>query len=91
MTAVASLWMVAAVALKVVFVAFGLTVTDAGTVRRGLLLDRAIVAPPVGATWVSATVHEAETFDPRLEGVQTTEDTRTVAARLTLVVAELLL
>lgn len=87
----ASLWMVAAVALKVALVAFALTLTDAGTVRRALLLDRATVAPPAGAAWVRATTHEAETFDPRPEGVQTIEETRTVAARLTLVVAELLL
>jgi hypothetical protein len=83
--------MVAAVALKVVLVALELTVTDAGTVRMELLLDRVTVVPPAGAAWVSAMVHKAEAFDTRLDGVQTNDETRTVAARLTFVVAELLL
>jgi len=83
--------MVAAVALKVVLVALELTVTDAGTVRMELLLDRVTVVPPAGAAWVSAMVHKAEAFDTRLDGVQTSDKTKTVAARFTFVVAERLL
>ena len=91
MTAVESLWMVAVVALKVAFVALGLTVTDTGTVRRELLLDRVTVAPPAGAAWVRETVQELEALDPRLEGLHSIEETRTAAARVKFVLAELLL
>ena len=47
----------AAVALKVAVVAPAATVTDAGTVSRGLLLASATGNPPAGAVWVSVKEH----------------------------------
>jgi hypothetical protein len=78
-------------ALKVAEVAAAATVTDAGTVRVALLLDRLMLAPPVGAAWVSVTVQVLEAFDPRLAGLHAKEGSNTGATRLRLAVAELLL
>jgi hypothetical protein len=47
----------AAVALKVAVVAPAVTVTEAGTVSRALLLASVTAEPPLGAAWVSVTVH----------------------------------
>jgi hypothetical protein len=48
----------AAVALKLAVVAPAATETEAGTVSRSrLLLTSVTLAPPLGAAWVSATVH----------------------------------
>ena len=80
----------AVVALKVAEVAAAATVTEAGTVRVALVLVRATAAPPVGAAWVRVTVQALEEFDPRLVGLQTSEETST-ATRLTVAVAEVLL
>ena len=47
----------AAVALNVAVVAPAATVTDAGTASELLLLTSVTIDPPVGAVWVSVTVH----------------------------------
>jgi len=83
--------MVVVVALKVVEVAAAATVTDVGTVRVELVFVRATLAPPVRAGWVRVTVQVLEAFGPRLVGLQASEETRTGATRLTVVLAELLL
>ena len=83
--------MAAVVALKVAVVAPAATVTDAGTVRLELLLDRVTLAPPVGAALVKVTVQVLEELDPRLVGLQVSEETRTGATRLIVALAELLL
>jgi hypothetical protein len=70
------------VALKLAVVAAAATVTDAGTVKAGLLLDRVTAAPPAGAAAVRVTVHVLVAFDPRLEGAQVSDDTSTGATRL---------
>jgi len=67
------------------------TVTDVGTVSAVTLLDSATLAPPVGATCVSVTVHVLEEFCPRLVGLQLSEETRTGATKPMFVVADLLL
>ena len=79
------------VALKLADMADAATVTDAGTVRVELVLVRVTPAPPVGAGWVKVTVQLLEAFCPRLVGLQTREDTKAGATRLTLVLTELLL
>ena len=79
------------VAVKVAEVAAAATVTDAGTVRVELLLDRLTLAPPLGAACVRITVHVLEEFAPNVLGLQDNADTNTVATRLMLVLAELLL
>jgi len=88
---VESLWMVVVVPLKVAPVAREATVTDAGTVRMALLLVKAMEAPPLGADCVRATVHVVDALDPRLAGVQSTDETSTEAARFTVVLTEALL
>ena len=40
------------------------------------------IAPPVGAAFVSVTVHELVAFDPKLVGLHTSELTNTGATRL---------
>ncbi len=67
------------------------TVTDAGTVKTGLVFVRVMTAPPVGAALVKVTVHVLVPFGPRLLGLHDRVDTRTAAVRLTVVLAELLL
>ena len=79
----------AVVALKVADMAAAATVTDAGTVSVALVLVRVTAAPPVGAAWVSVTMHELEALGPRLVGLQTSEETSTEAARLMVALAEL--
>jgi hypothetical protein len=79
-------------ALKVAEIAAAATVTDAGTVRVGLVLVRVTVTvAPVGAAWVRVTVHELEELGPRLVGLQTSEETSAGATRLIVVLAEVLL
>jgi len=77
------------VPLNVAVVALDATVTEEGTVRTELLLVKVTEAPPLGAGWVSATVHVVDALDPRLAGVHNTDETRTEAARFTVVLAEL--
>jgi hypothetical protein len=45
-------------------------------------------APPLGADCVRATVHVVDALDPRLAGVQSTDETSTEAARFTVVFTE---
>jgi hypothetical protein len=56
-----------------------------------LVLVSVTAAPPVGAAFVKVTVQVLEEFGPRLVGLQASEEIRTEAARLTVVLAELLL
>jgi hypothetical protein len=90
MVALWELPMAAVVASKVAEVAAAATVTDAGTVRTALVLDRATATPPAGAAVVSVTVHVLEELGPRLVGLQTSDETIT-AVRLMVALAELLL
>jgi len=85
------LLMVVVVALKVADVAAAATVTEAGTVRLALELERPTLAPPVGAAWVRVIVQVLEELAPMLAGLQLRDDTSTAATRLTVVLAELLL
>jgi hypothetical protein len=75
--------------LKVAEVAAAVTVTDTGTVRAEFVLDRATVAPPVGAALVRVMVHGLDELGPRLVGLQASEETRVGATRLTRALAEL--
>jgi hypothetical protein len=67
--------------LKVAEVAAAVTVTDAGTLRAEFVLDRATVAPPVGASLVRVTVQVLDELGPRLVGLQASEETRIGATR----------
>ena len=80
----------AAVALKVAVVAPAATVTEVGTVSEVLLLASVTLDPPVGAVWVSVTVHVLIALCPRLVGLQATLETSTGASRLMVAVFELL-
>lgn len=62
-----------------------------GAVRRLLTVDTLTLAPPVGAALVSVTVQELEAFEPRLVGLQASEETATGATSPMFAVAELLL
>ena len=79
------------VTLKVADVAAAATVTDEGTVRVALLLERLTLTPPLGAGWVRVTVQVLDEFGPRLLGLHDSDETSTGATRLTVVLAELLL
>ena len=79
----------AVVALKLADVAAAATVTEAGTVRVELVMDKVTVAPPVAAALVRVMVQALAALGPRLPGVQAKEDTSTGATRLTLALAEL--
>ena len=76
-------------AIKVAEVAAWATVTDAGTVRVGLVFVRMTVAA-VGAAFVRVTVQVLEELGPRLAGLQATPETRAGATRLMAAVCELL-
>jgi hypothetical protein len=67
------------------------TVAVAGTVSAATLLDKATLAPPVGAAWFNVTVHVLVEFCPREVGLQVSEDTFTGMTRPMLAVAEVLL
>jgi hypothetical protein len=86
--AVALLLMDAVVALKAAEVAAATTITDAGTVSAVVEFERETVAPPLGAGCVRVTLHLPEEFDPKVFGLHVSADTRAVATRLMLVVAE---
>ena len=81
----------AVVAVKFADVAAAAIVADAGTVSVALEFARVTVAPPAGAGWVRLTVQVLEEFAPMLAGLQVSEEISTVAARFTVVLAELLL
>ena len=82
--------LLAAVALKVAVVAPAATVTDAGTVSKVLLLVSVTLAPPVGALWVSVTVHVLTPLGPRLVGLQASAETGPGATRAIMTPCELL-
>jgi hypothetical protein len=77
--------------MKVAEVAPAATVTEAGTVRAELVLDKVTTAPPGGAGWVRVTVQVLEETGPRLMELQANEETSTGATRLMVALAELLL
>jgi hypothetical protein len=79
------------VTLKVAVVAAAATVTEAGTVSAGLLLESVTEAPPAGAALVRVTVHVEEEFWLRLVGLHVSEETRMGATRLMVAFPELLL
>jgi hypothetical protein len=80
----------AVVALKVAVVDPAVTVTEAGTESKVLLLASVTAEPPVGAAWVSVTVQVLTALCPRLVGAHTKVDTSTGATRLMVAVCELL-
>ena len=82
---------VVVITLKVDEVAPAGTVVNGGTVRVAFVFVKATFAPPVGAGCVNVTVQVVEEFGPRLARLQASEDTKTGATRLTVVLAELLL
>jgi hypothetical protein len=53
------------------------TVTDAGTLRRALLLESEIAAPPLGAAADKVTVQVVLTPEARLDGEHVSELTTT--------------
>ena len=81
----------AVVTVKLADVAAAATVTEGATVSVGLEFERVTLAPPAGAGCVRVTVQVLEELGPRLAGAQVKDDTSTVAARLTVALAELLL
>ena len=83
--------MVAVVALKVTDVAPAAIVNDAGTVRVELVLDRVMVAPPVGAPWVRVKVQVLKELGPRLVGLHASDDTSTDVTKPMVALAEVLL
>jgi hypothetical protein len=88
-----TLWLLAieaaALALKLAVVAPAVTVTEAGTVSRALLLDSVTAEPPTGAVCVSVTVQLLTPLWPRFAGLHTTPETNTGANRLIVAVCEL--
>ncbi len=76
-------------ALKFAVVAPTVTVTEAGTVSKALLLANVTVEPPAGAVCVSVTVQLLTALCPRLVGLHTTPETNTGAKRLIVAVFEL--
>ena len=91
MVALPLLLMLPVVTENVAVVAEAATVTELGTVRVVLEFVRLTAAPPLGAGWVKVTVQVLEAFGPRLVGLHDTEEISTGAAKVTAVLAELLL
>jgi hypothetical protein len=91
MVALALLLMAAVVTVKFADVAAAATVTEAGTVNVALEFARVTLAPPAGAGCVRVTVQVLEELAPMLAGLHASDETSTDAARLTVVLAELLL
>ena len=88
MVAVELLTMAAVFTVKLADVAPAAIVTDGATVNVVLEFERVMLAPPVGAGWVSVTVQVPEEFAPMLAGLQVSDETSTEPVRLTVVVAE---
>ena len=80
----------AAVALKVAVVEPAVTVTDAGTLSRVLLLASVTLDPPGGVVRVSVTVHVLTAPGPKLAGLHSTPETRTGPSRVKAAACELL-
>ena len=85
------LLMAAVVTVKVADVETAATVTEGATVSDALEFERATLAPPAGAGCVSVTVQVLEELAPMPVGLQASDETSADAARLTVVLAELLL
>jgi hypothetical protein len=67
------------------------TVTRVGAMRSGLLLVSVTGTPPVGAACESVTPHDVAAADPKLVGLQASEEITTDATRLIVAGAEVLL
>ena len=89
-TAVPFALMVPAVAVKLAEVAPATTVTVAGTLRAGLLLDSPTLVPPAGAALVRVTVQALVAAEPKVVGVQVTEASATGADKVNETVGEAL-
>ena len=81
----------AVVTVKFADVAAAATVAEGATVSVALEFARMTLAPPAGAGWVRVTVQVLEELAPMPAGLQVNDETSTVAARFTVVLAELLL
>jgi hypothetical protein len=89
--AVASTLSLPELAVTVAVVEFAATVTVAGTVNSGSLLERFTVMPPAGAALLKVTVQALEALEPTVVGLHTKEETVTATVRFTVAVAELVL
>jgi hypothetical protein len=58
------------------------TATDDGSVISRVLADSETSAPPLGAALLRLTVQFAVALDPRLDGVQPTDESETALTRL---------
>ena len=85
------LLMAAVVTVKFADVLAAATVIDVGTVNVALEFERVTPAPPAAAGCVRVTVQVLEELAPMPAGLQVSDETSTGAARLTAVLAELLL
>jgi hypothetical protein len=70
-----------AAALKVAVVAPAVTVTDAGTLSRALLLPSVTVEPPAAAACVNVTVQVLAPLCPNMAGLHVRPDTSAGAPR----------
>jgi hypothetical protein len=86
-----ALLMAAVVTVNVAEVAEVPMVTDPGIVSVVPVLDRTMLAPPVGAACVRVTVQVLEEFEARLLRLQDREDSDAGATRVNVVLAELAL
>ena len=75
-----------ALAVKAAVLEPAATVTDAGVVKTALLSEIVTVEPPVGAVWLSVTVHVELAPEARPVGEHCRFDTVSVAA-VTVIVA----
>jgi len=80
---------VPAVAVKVAEVEPFATLTEEGVVSKELSSESATEVPPEDAALVKVTVQVLVAPEARLAGLQASEETRTGATRLTMVLAEL--
>jgi hypothetical protein len=81
----------AVITMKFADVAAAWTMTDGATVSSALEFESVTLAPPAGAAWDRVTVQVLEELAPMLAGLHLSDETRTPAARFTVVLAELLL
>ena len=83
--------MVPLLAVKVAVVKPAATVTDAGTVNAAFPLESVSEAPPAGADLVKVIVHVLDALEPRLLGLQLSDETCTPAVKLMVADLELAL